>query len=205
MIDAFFDIIEGESPVFFLIAGPNGAGKSTFRKRRIDPYSLACIDPDEVALKIFKRHPRTKEEALTATMEATQRVKQLFIDGHTVCLESVFSDTKGHKLELIQQAKSHGYKTCLIFIGIESSQLCIARVTERVNEGGHDVPDELIEERFPRCFENARKAISLVDAALLVDNSELDSHREFGYFVNGITVHLDNNLPFWFSQVCDQA
>ena len=201
MIEKIFDIIGGGAPVFFMIAGPNGAGKSTYRKKRLDPVGLACIDPDEVALGMLDRHPHTSDEALAATKEATARLRQHLSYGHSVCLETVFSDTKGHKLELIEEAKKYGYKTCLIFIGMESSQLCIARVMDRVEHGGHDVPDSMIEDRFPRCFENLGKAIPLVDAILLVDNSHIERHHEFGYIENGKLIYLDENPPAWFSKI----
>lgn len=201
MIEKIIEIIGGEAPVFFVIAGPNGAGKSTYRKKRLDPVGLACIDPDAVAFEILGRHPQTRKEALVATQEATARVRQLFSYGHSVGLETVFSDTKGHKLELISEAKAYGYKTCVIFICLESSQLCIARVVERVEHGGHDVPDRMIQDRYPKCFENLGKAIPLVDAILLVDNSHIERHNEFGYVENGKLVYLDENPPAWFSKI----
>lgn len=201
MIEKVIDIIGGEAPVFFMIAGPNGAGKSTYRKKRLDPIGLTCIDPDEVALGMFDRHPRTFDEALKATQEATARVMQHFSYGHSVGLETVFSDTKGHKLELIREAKAYGFKTCLIFVGLESSQLCIARVMDRVDHGGHDVPDEMIEDRYPRCFDNLKKAVHLVDAVLFVDNSSVERHFEFGYAESGQLLYLAENKPEWFRSI----
>jgi predicted ABC-type ATPase len=201
MIEKIIDIIGGEAPVFFMIAGPNGAGKSTYRKKRLDPIGLTCIDPDEVAMAMFERHPHTLDEALKATQEATARVMQHFSYGHSVCLETVFSDNKGHKLELIREAKNYGFKTCLIFIGLESSQLCIARVMDRVDNGGHDVPDEMIEDRYPKCFGNLKKAVPLVDVVLLVDNSGMERHYEFGYAESGQLKYLAEIRPEWFSAV----
>lgn len=201
MIEKVIDNIGGEAPVFFIIAGPNGAGKSTYRKKRLDPVGIACIDPDEVALGMLDRHPCTRDEAVAATKEATERIRKHLSYGHSVCLETVFSDTKGYKLELIEEAKKYGFKTCLIFICLESSQLCIARVMDRVDHGGHDVPDSLIEGRYPKCFENLGKVIPLVDSILLVDNSNLERHHEFGYVENGKLVYLDENIPDWYSKI----
>lgn len=203
MIDQINNIIAGETPVFFMIAGPNGAGKSTYRKKRLDPIGLTCIDPDQVAKSTLGRYTHTIEEALTATQEATNRVRQCFSYGHSVCLETVFSDTKGHKIELLKEAKSFGYKTCLIFIGLESADLCIARVMDRVDQGGHDVPDNSIVERYPRCFDNLNKALPIVDAALLVDNSAIERHYEFCYLENSQICYLAENKPDWFSKVSE--
>ena len=134
-------------------------------------------------------------------IQATKIVEQYFSQGDSVALESVFSDTKGHKLDLLKKARNVGYKTCLIFIGLESSQLCIARVIDRVENGGHDVPDELIEDRYQKCFKNLVKASSMVDAVLLVDNSSLESHREFGYFEDNQFLFVSGFVPLWFESV----
>ena len=67
----------------------------------------------------------------------------------------------------------------LIFIGLDSADLSRGRVMERVEAGGHDVPDEKIETRFPRTFTNLRQALSFVNQALLFDNSSADEPFRF--------------------------
>jgi predicted ABC-type ATPase len=50
---------------------------------------------------------------------------------------------------------------------------------QRVERGGHDVPDAKIEARFPRTFDNLRQALTFVDEALLFDNSSSDQPFRF--------------------------
>jgi hypothetical protein len=85
--------------------------------------------------------------------------------------------------------------------------ISIARVMDRVRDGGHDVPDELIEERFPRCFENLKKGIAIADLTILVDNSGCYGqvgqgaglrHYLFGVLEKGTIVQLEAELPAWF-------
>lgn len=194
------DIIGGDAPVFFMVAGPNGAGKSTYCQKRIRPFNIPCLNPDEIAFQELGHHPRTRDEARQASQQATARTRAHLAAGESVCLETVFSDTSGYKLDLLKEAKQRGHKTCLIFIGLESPHLCIARVMDRVDQGGHDVPDAMIEERFPRCFDNLVKALPLVDAALLVDNSTLDRHYEFAWIVKGDASLESGGAPAWFSE-----
>lgn len=47
-------------------------------------------------------------------------------------------------------------------------------VMQRVQAGGHDVPDEKLEARFPRTRRNALEALRIVDVALVIDNSSVD-------------------------------
>lgn len=208
MNDAIRRVIAGEEPVFLLIAGPNGASKSTFSEKRLKPIGLPCIDPDAVAQEIFGRHAQTREEAIQATVEATQRVQQHLLDSSSVALESVFSDTKGHKLKLLEDASNADFKTVLVFIGVDSPEICIARVQDRVDQGGHDVPDDLIRDRFPRCFENLRKALAKVDLAILIDNSgcygpvsSVDGSRHyiFGIVEAGGGAEIRTPVPDWFN------
>jgi len=208
MNDAIKDIICGDAPVFILIAGPNGASKSTYSEKDLIPLGLTCIDPDKIAREMFGNPAQTRDEGIRATIEATDRVREYFRDARTVALESVFSDRKGHKLKLLEEARRYGFKTVLVFIGVDSPEICIARVMDRVVQGGHDVPDEMIRDRFPRCFENLKKALTNVDLALLIDNSgcyeseEPDSarHYQFCTVTAGKTVEIKKSVPSWFSR-----
>lgn len=205
MIEAVGRIIAGDAPVFLLIAGPNGVSKSTFTQRRLKPIGFPCIDPDAVGRELFGRHPATQEEALDATLEATRRVRDAFRENRSVGLETVFSDTKGYKLGLLDEARAAGFRTVLVFIGVDSPDICIARVLDRVEGGGHDVPDEVIADRFPRCFENLKAALKVADLTILIDNSgcygsPVDGlrHYVFGIIERGGSVELSNPLPNWF-------
>lgn len=208
MTNAIGRIVGGEAPVFLLIAGPNGASKSTFSEKRLKPIGLTCIDPDAVALELLGRHPVDVAEALRATKEATRRTRQRISEHLSVALETVFSDTEGHKLNLLREAQAAGFRTVLIFIGVDSPDLCIARVMGRVELGGHDIPDEVIRDRFPRCFANLKKALAIVDLAILVDNTgcygvsgdaEFGArHYQFGEFERGKLIRIEKTIPRWY-------
>ena len=99
--------------------------------------------------------------------------------GVSFCMETVFSDRQGAKLEFLKECQSSGYTAILVFIGLESAELSLGRVIQRVERGGHDVPDAKIEARFPRTFDNLRQALTFVDEALLFDNSSSDQPFRF--------------------------
>jgi len=63
----------------------------------------------------------------------------------------------------------------LVFIGLESAALSIARVKQRVRQGGHDVPVDRLRARFPCTLANLREAIGIVDEAFLFDNSSFEA------------------------------
>jgi predicted ABC-type ATPase len=118
--------------------------------------------------------------------------------GLSFCTETVFSDPGGAKLDFLKRARSSGYHTFLAFIGLSDPELSVARVAQRVGEGGHDVPDAKLHGRFPRTFANLAKAIPLVDEAFLFDNSSQDKpFRLVASFSNGKAVRRSDPLPAW--------
>jgi hypothetical protein len=77
-------------------------------------------------------------------------------------------------LRELQDAQAAGYTVFLVFIGIDNPELVVARVIQRVEDGGHDVPDVKIRSRFPRTLVNLQQAVPFVDFAYLFDNSSYD-------------------------------
>lgn len=198
MIEQLSALLGTAQPIFFLLAGPNGAGKSTFRRKYLDPAGLTCVDPDDAARRTYGRDPKNSAEAIAASAEATKTVRSHLRQRTSVGLETVFSDTQGRKLALLSEARTLGFRVGVIFIGLDDPQLSIARVMDRVDAGGHDVPDELILQRFPRSFQNLRKAIPLSDFVLLVDNSRETRHRIFGSITREGGLHLWDYTPRWY-------
>jgi predicted ABC-type ATPase len=86
----------------------------------------------------------------------------------------------------------------LVFIGLDSGELAVARVIERVEAGGHDVPDEKVLSRFPRTLDNLTQALEFVDHAFVFDNSSADEPFRFvAEFAKGILVRRGTCRPTW--------
>lgn len=65
----------------------------------------------------------------------------------------------------IPQWRSAGYHVTIYFLSLPSAAFAIRRVTERVRQGGHSIPDDVVSRRFVagrKNFENLYKP--LVDA-----------------------------------------
>lgn len=51
-------------------------------------------------------------------------------------------------VQLCKSAQQKGYQVCLTFFWLDSIELAIERVKQRVLEGGHDIPKETIIRRY---------------------------------------------------------
>ena len=75
-------------------------------------------------------------------------------------------------VNFIRRAQAEGYFVTLIYFWLESPELAIKRVEQRVRFGGHHVPDDVVVRRY---FAGMRNLFSLFipisDYWLLVDNS----------------------------------
>jgi predicted ABC-type ATPase len=90
-------------------------------------------------------------------------------------METVLSDMQGAKIAFFKAAQTAGYYLIFIYIRLDNVQTSIARVTQRVLNGGHDVPDEKLLARFARTRENASRALEMADVGLVFDNSDAGS------------------------------
>jgi predicted ABC-type ATPase len=94
---------------------------------------------------------------------------KLLSTGQTFSFETVFSHPT--KLEFMQKARKAGYKCYLYFAAVSSPDISVARVRQRTQEGGHDVPEDKIRERYERTLENLATALTHAHRAYLFDNS----------------------------------
>ena len=54
----------------------------------------------------------------------------------------------------INKAAETGFESTIVFVFVDSAEVCMARVAERVRKGGHNVPQQDIRRRFHRSINN---------------------------------------------------
>jgi predicted ABC-type ATPase len=190
--------LDARDRLLVVLAGPNGAGKSTFFDVYLAPLGLTFVNADLIARTL---DPDAAPQLSYAAAEAAERVRAVLLErGESFCMETVFSDPAGEKLAFLRRAREQGYAVILIYVGLESPELCTARVAQRVAAGGHDVPDEKIRTRYPRTLANLRAAVALVDHAYLLDNSSCDRpYRHVATYRGGKVDRRPSCVPPWAS------
>jgi len=177
-------------PVLHLIVGPNGAGKSTLYDRVIGPVSkLEFVNADVIAARAWPDD--TAAHAYDASRMAAERRDELLAVRTSFVTETVFSHES--KVDLVKAAAEAGYLVTLHVV-LVPEDLAVARVTNRVENNGHDVPEEKVRSRYARLWSLVAEAIALVDEATVYDNSSAsEPFRVVASFDRGVAV----SKPDW--------
>lgn len=158
------------NPRVIVIAGPNGAGKTTFAREFL-PNEAGCpafVNADLIAAGLAPFSPETA--AVQAGRLMLGELERHFSARVSFAFETTLSG-RGY-LRAIDRWQAAGYRVKLIFLQLASPEEAIARVAERVKQGGHDVPEAVIRRRFALGRENFERLYSQkVDGWALYDNS----------------------------------
>jgi predicted ABC-type ATPase len=137
-----------QPPTIYLIAGCNGAGKTTFAKEFL-PKEVKCLrflNADEIARGLSPLKPSAG--AIRAARLLLTQVDEHLRRSETFAMESTLSGKT--YIRLFQRARALGYEIELHYLWLSSPSQAIARVRQRVQQGGHHVPASDIRRRFRR-------------------------------------------------------
>ncbi|MCX5704910.1 MAG: zeta toxin family protein [Candidatus Omnitrophica bacterium] len=155
----------------YIIAGPNGSGKTTFAKLFLPDY-VNCpnfVNADLIAQGLAPFGPRAA--AIKAGKLVLQEIHEYARRGVDFAFETTLSGKSYARL--LTDLKSKDYALHLFFLWIPSPELAIARIKDRVIEGGHHVPAEDVRRRFTRGINNFFNLYEpLLDSWMLFDNSK---------------------------------
>jgi len=155
-----------QAPWLWLVAGPNGAGKTTYA-RSISSEVDEIVRPDLLAIELSAEDP--DRVALQAGRLAIARIKSLLQQKRSFAVETTLSG-KFH-LDTAKKAKSAGWNVGIVYIGLTSPTVAIARVRLRKLGGGHDVPPADVRRRYRRSLVNLANVFGIADRLVVLDNS----------------------------------
>lgn len=180
-------------PNLYIIAGCNGAGKTT-ASFTILPEILDCkefVNADEIARGLSPFNPESV--AIKAGKLMLERINLLFESKVNFAFETTLA-TKSYKHKIIK-AKELGYKVILIFFWLENVELAIQRVKIRVAEGGHNIPNDVIESRYFAGIKNLFDIyLPIIDEAMIFDNTNPKPELLFTKSNNDINIISPNKF-----------
>jgi predicted ABC-type ATPase len=134
------------SKKIIIFAGPNGAGKTTFARSFL-PEEAQCprfINADLIAAGLSPFAPEAA--AIKAGRLMLGEIADCTRQGVSFAFETTLAGL-GY-LAHIKQWRAQGYHVSLFFLSLPDAEVAIARVAERVRQGGHHIPEDVIRRRF---------------------------------------------------------
>ena len=153
-----------------IIAGPNGAGKTTFAREFL-PREADCLNFINVDLIAAGLSPFDPERAaLRAGRLMLQEIQRRIHAGESFAFETTLAGR--HYARLIPLGQRAGYHVRIIFLSLPTADLAVARVSARVAQGGHNVPEHVVRRRFDAGLKNFHNTFcGMVNSRALYDNS----------------------------------
>lgn len=159
--------------------------------------NVPFIDPDAEARKI---RPEAPELAAVAAGKQALKLARNYLDNNqSFAVETTLSGNT--YLKMMREAKQKGWVVNLIYIGIDNVEVNIARVSQRVLQGGHNVSIEDIRRRYERSLQNLPTALQLADNISIYDNSSPIGHQNLLTIENGRINQQVPELPPWLTKV----
>ena len=188
------------TPALLVVAGPNGSGKTTLtdglRKRGYDFGEY--INPDDIARELSGPYDFRVRQA---QLIADERRDACVAERRNFSFETVMSHPS--KIELMKRAREADFDVLLFFVCTESPRINVARVNQRVQLGGHDVPPDKIRTRYERTLSLLAPALRYAHRTKLFDNSSISNPMQrvlelrTGEAGDPVITWRSDDLPNW--------
>lgn len=125
------------SPTVLIVGGPNGAGKTTLAEPYAEQKDLPYLAADQIAKELNPERPYAAR--MTAGRQFLRRLDTFIEDRTSFVVESTLAG-RG-LIRYVNRMSEAEYTTRIAFVFLDSADLCVRRVQERVRKGGHHVPE----------------------------------------------------------------
>lgn len=153
-------------PQCTILAGPNGSGKSSIYAK-LQPPGL-FINVDEIARELPDDMDAGARRVRAGRL-AIEEINSALASHRDFCFETTLSSR--HALSVMRRAQAAGFQIGPLYVILASPELNVARVRFRVQNGGHDIPDEDVVRRYNASLKHLPAALRLADEYIVIDNS----------------------------------
>ncbi|MCG8649854.1 MAG: AAA family ATPase, partial [Pirellulales bacterium] len=139
-----------DKPRLLIVGGPNGSGKTTVAVQYAMAEGAPYVGADEIAASLDPVAPESVR--IEAGRQFIQTIDRFISNTQPCVVESTLSGRSFRNS--ITRAAKHGFEIAIVFVFVDSADVCVARVAERVRKEGHDVPESDIRRRYHRSIKN---------------------------------------------------
>ncbi len=158
-------------PKLYIISGCNGSGKTTASYTLL-PDLLNCrefVNSDEFAKSFSPFDPGAA--SVTASRYMLMKINYLLDRKADFAVETTLATRS--LLQIVLQAQKLGYESTVLYFWLNSPELAIERVRDRVVSGGHNIPDAVVRRRYVMGLQYLFDVyIPVIDRWILADNSK---------------------------------
>lgn len=200
----------------FVLAGVNGAGKSSIAGTFLRTNHFEFFNPDEAARRIVETVGGSIDDAnVLAWQEGKRRLESAIETRSSFAFESTLGGSTIPRL--LREGAEAGIQIFVWFVGLTTPEQHIARVHARVAAGGHDIPEEMIRQRWNSSRHNLIKLMPFLTELRLFDNSQegdpsagtIPSPLELLHWRNGTIVNPSAEVlastPEWAKAIVARA
>ena len=173
---------------YTIVGGINGTGKSSFTgvMKSINKFLGVVVDVDKIVAynRIFP---------IEGDKMAHRFVQECLEEGVGFSQETTLA---GNKTEITAaKAKELGYFVRLYYIGLNTPEECIKRISNRVLRGGHAIGEVDVHRRFTERWKSLLKILPLCDEAIFFDND--NGFVEVADYIGGVFKLNGDYNPQW--------
>jgi predicted ABC-type ATPase len=164
-------------PTLLVLAGVNGGGKSSVAGAWLREQALDYYNPDEATTHL-RQQGLDAPAANAAAWEFGRRgLSEAIEHGRSFAIETTLG---GSTIPALVHRATDSHDVTLWFVGLDTPERHLSRIRERVERGGHDIPEPKVRQRWdgarrnlialmPRLFElrvydNSREVRNAADA-----------------------------------------
>jgi predicted ABC-type ATPase len=152
-----------------VVAGPNGAGKSTIAGEFAADRGLGYFNPDTFTAALVKGGRGLADANALAWKIGYDRLRRAIDEGAGFAFETTLGGDS--IIAELHRALTLRREVQVLYVGLASVELHVARVRARVERGGHDIPVAKIRERYSRSLANLISLIGKASTVQVFDNS----------------------------------
>ncbi|MGN1481926.1 hypothetical protein [Porcipelethomonas sp.] len=178
--------------IYTIIGGVNGVGKSSLTGvLAAESNDLgAIIDTDKITASLGG-------DKIKGGKAAIERINSSLEKGINFTQETTLSGSR--TLKTIKRARELDYFIRLYYVGVSSADESIKRIKNRVEKGGHDIPEQDVKRRYGKRFEDLSNILPYCNEVRFYDNE--NGFAEKAEYKNGRLIFKSNVIPEWIKEL----
>lgn len=178
--------------IYTIIGGVNGVGKSSLSGvLAAESNDLGIIiDTDKITAE-------SGDNKIKGGKAAIERINSCLDNGISFTQETTLSGIR--TIKTIKRAVELDYYIRLYYIGVNTAEESIKRIKNRVEKGGHNIPDDDVMRRYNKRFDDLLTILPFCNEAHFFDNE--NGFVEKAEYKNGELIIKSENLPNWIKEL----